>query len=300
MNFDQSSPNGIHLFRTTSDIVCGYALRMLAHQTPIPAHEIYKKKYKGLGLCLDVLVSALTGNYVCFGVFKLYSDPVLDNALEAALQLVLSVPLDDIMSYPKLSKSYFAFLEVVFRSHIGVALNLDTSTLMQLLNAIHEGLQSSDAPLSSSCATTIDHLSTYFFNNANSVNSTHSTTNTTTGGTATTATTALLLQKHVTAQPSLFPSLTATLFNLLLFGSASNHWAVMRPMLSLMLASEDSFQQYQENLMSTQPQENQRLLHEAFRKLTEDVARNLESQNRDRFTQKLTQFRIQTRAFLTL
>jgi len=141
VNFDQSSPNGILLFRNTSDIVCSYARNLLASPQQIPEHEIYKKKYKGLGLCLDVLVSALSGNYVCFGVFALYNDPVLDNALEVALQLVLSVPLDDILSYPKLSKSYFAFLEVVFRSHISVALNLDTPTLMQLLNGIHEGLQ---------------------------------------------------------------------------------------------------------------------------------------------------------------
>jgi len=108
------------------------------------------------------------------------------------------------------------------------------------------------------------------------------------------------LAAHIQAQPSLFPSLTATLFNLLLFGSAANHWAVMRPMLSLMLASSESFTQYKEQLMSTQLPENRKLLTGAFDKLLEDVAGNLESQNRDRFTQKLTAFRISARSFLTL
>lgn len=108
------------------------------------------------------------------------------------------------------------------------------------------------------------------------------------------------LEAHINSQPSLFPSLTATLFNLLLFGSAANHWAVMRPMLSLMLASEDSFTSYKEQLMSTQTPENKQLLSAAFAKLLEDVARSLESANRDRFTQKLTAFRINARSFLTL
>jgi exportin-7 len=284
VNFDQSSPNGILLFRTTSDIVCSYGRNLLTHATSIPEHEIYKKKYKGLGLALDVLVSALSGNYVCFGVFALYNDPVLDNALDVALKLVLSVPLDDILSYPKLSKSYFAFLEILFRSHIGVVLSLDTPTLMQILNGVHEGLQSSDAPLSSACATTIDHLSTFYFNN---INKTHKPE-------------VIAMQQHVATQPSLFPSLTSTLFNLLLFGSAANHWAVMRPMLSLMLASSESFTQYKDQLMASQTPENRPLLAGAFDKLLEDVSGNLESQNRDRFTQKLTAFRISARSFLTL
>lgn len=107
--------------------------------------------------------------------------------------------------------------------------------------------------------------------------------------------------QHLAAQPNLFTSLTATLFNLLLFGAPqNNHWAVMRPMLSLMLASESSFTAYKDHLMSTQDSTNQAKLNEAFNKLLADVSRSLESANRDRFTQKLTAFRVSTRSFLTL
>ena len=74
----------------------------------------------------------------------------------------------------------------------------------------------------------------------------------------------------------------------------------MRPMLSLMLASESSFTAYKDDLMSTQDAANQALLNEAFNKLLADVNRSLESSNRDRFTQKLTAFRVTTRGFLTL
>ena len=87
---------------------------------------------------------------------------------------------------------------------------------------------------------------------------------------------------------------------MLLFGAAQNHWAVMRPMLSLMLASESSFISYKENLLSSQGPENQALLNEAFNKLLSDVKPDLESSNRDRFTQKLTAFRVSARSFLTL
>ncbi len=109
-----------------------------------------------------------------------------------------------------------------------------------------------------------------------------------------------LLLQHLAAQPNLFSSLTATLFNLLLYGPPQNHWAVMRPMLSLMLASESSFSQYKDHLLSTQSQDNQAKLNEALSKLLADVSRSLDNANRDRFTQKLTAFRVAVRGFLTL
>lgn len=284
VNFDQSSANGILLFRATSDVVCAYGRRLLATPPPTGGEmEMYKKRYKGIGIALNVLNSALGGNYVCFGVFSLYNDPALDNALDVSLQMVLSIPLDDVMAYPKLSKAYYAFIEIIFRSHKKTVMALETSVFMQLLNAIHEGLQASDATLSSLCANTIDHIATFYFaNNGKDKPEVHS------------------MNKHLAAQPNLFSSLTATLFNLLLFGAPQNHWAVMRPMLSLMLASENSFTSYKEHLLSTQTPENQALLNEAFAKLLSDVNRSLDSANRDRFTQKLTAFRVTARGFLTL
>ena len=109
-----------------------------------------------------------------------------------------------------------------------------------------------------------------------------------------------MVAQHLATRPDLFSTLTTTLFNMLLFGSAQNHWAVMRPMLSLMLASESSFISFKEHLLCTQGAENQALLNEAFNKLVSDVKPDLESSNRDRFTQKLTAFRVATRNFLTL
>ena len=71
-------------------------------------------------------------------------------------------------------------------------------------------------------------------------------------------------------------------------------------MLSLMLASETSFTAYKDHLLSTQTPENQTKLNEALNKLLADVQRSLDNANRDRFTQKLTAFRVTARGFLTI
>lgn len=48
-------------------------------------------------LYFDILSVSLSGRYANFGVFKLYGDKALDRVLEVFFQLVLAVPVDDIV-----------------------------------------------------------------------------------------------------------------------------------------------------------------------------------------------------------
>ena len=133
------------------------------------------------------------------------------------------------------------------------------------------------------CASTVDHLATYMFLNQNKEKPTIQ-----------------MLRAHVAFEPDIFHQLMSTLFNTLLFTGHANHWAITRPILSLLLASEASFTDYQANLISTQTPESQEKLKEEFAKLTTDIQRSVELTNRDKFTQKLTMFRLNVRHFLTL
>jgi exportin-7 len=112
--------------------------------------------------------------------------------------------------------------------------------------------------------------------------------------------TVVMIRQHMQSEPDIFNQLMSTLFNALLFGNQANHWAITRPILSLLLASENCFTHYQNQLISSQPLENQEKLREEFSKLTADIQRSVETANRDRFTQKLTMFRLNVRQFLTL
>ncbi|CAM9433954.1 unnamed protein product [Ascophyllum nodosum] len=284
--FDQNSPNGILLFRECSKIAVAFGTRLL--QLPPPqSSNIYREKYKGIALCLGMLSTALAGTYVNFGVFTLYQDKALDSALETALQLALSVPLVDVNAFPKLCKAYFIFFEILFRNHIGAVVALDTPVFMRVMHSLHDGLQALDAPLASQCAATIDHLATFHFKNANKDSPAM-----------------LALKAHLALEPALLSGLMETLFNILLFESMSNNtanqWAVTRPILSLLLADEQAFNTYKNKLIESQSVANRPQLQEAFAKLLADVHRNLESTNRDKFTQRLTSFRISVRQFLTM
>ena len=94
-------------------------------------------------------------------------------------------------------------------------------------------------------------------------------------------------------------ALIATLFGQLLYGPPSSHWAVTRPVLPLVLADRAAFDAYREQLLASQPPEQRQRLAECFAKLLGDVQPHLEPNNRDRFTQRLSAFRIEARSFIT-
>ncbi|CAM9146814.1 unnamed protein product, partial [Choristocarpus tenellus] len=246
--FDQSSPNGILLFRECSKIAVAFGTRVM--QLPVTTSDLYKEKYKGIAICLGMLSTALAGTYVNFGVFTLYNDKALEHALETALQLALSVPLADVMAFPKLCKAYFSFFEILFRNHMGIIAALDTPVFMRVMQALHEGLQGLDAPLASQCAAAIDHLATYHFKHSGKD-----------------VPPMRALKAHLAANPTLLSGLMSTLFNILLFDSMSNNtanqWA--------------AFSAYKEHLTASQAPQNQPRLQEAFSKLLSDVQPNLES-----------------------
>ena len=54
-------------------------------------------KLKGISICYSALRSALCGNYVSFGVFKLYGDNHFDNVLQAFVKMLLSVSHSDLL-----------------------------------------------------------------------------------------------------------------------------------------------------------------------------------------------------------
>jgi exportin-7 len=65
--------------------------------------DLYENKYKGIGLSLAMLSRALNGSYVNFGVFELYNDPALSDALEYAMKMALSIPPEEVICCPLLN-----------------------------------------------------------------------------------------------------------------------------------------------------------------------------------------------------
>lgn len=82
--------------------------------------------------------------------------------------MALSIPLADIIAFPKVSKAYFSLLEVLCHNHTGVIANCDSATFTFLVSSLDAGLKALDVSISSMCATAVDNLAGFYFKAVNS------------------------------------------------------------------------------------------------------------------------------------
>ncbi|XP_057585231.1 ran-binding protein 17 isoform X4 [Hippopotamus amphibius kiboko] len=283
LNFDVSSPNGILLFREASKMICTYGNQILSLGS-LSKDQIYPMKLKGISICYSALKSALCGNYVSFGVFKLYGDNHFDNVLQAFVKMLLSVSHSDLLQYRKLSQSYYPLLECLTQDHMSFITNLEPPVLLYVLTSVSEGLTTLDTVVSSSCCTSLDSIVTYLFKHIAKEGK-------------------KLLRCREAAQsgqrllhfmqqnPEVLQQMMSVLMNTIVFEDCRNQWSVSRPLLGLILLDEKYFSELRASLINSQPLPKQEVLAQCFRNLMEGVEQNLSVKNRDRFTQNLSVFR---------
>ncbi|CAK0751589.1 hypothetical protein CVIRNUC_002079 [Coccomyxa viridis] len=281
LTFDSSSPNGILLFREVSKVLVTYGSHVVAAGA---SSDPYGQRYKGIWICLELLKRALAGNYVNFGVFELYGDPALKDALDITMKMALSVPLADIMAYRKVGKAFFGLLDVLCSNHTLVVAGCDTPTFAFLVSALDSGLKSLDVVISSQCATAVDNLAGFYFKAVQA------------NGSETPPPAAQKVAEHLQQRPELLPTLLTTLFEIVLFEDCPNQWSLSRPMLSLILINEQIYTALRDRIVAAHPRDRQAHLSVCLDKLMADVQRNLESKNRDKFTQNLTNARHEFRS----
>ncbi|XP_042320748.1 ran-binding protein 17 isoform X3 [Sceloporus undulatus] len=283
LNFDVSSPNGILLFREASKMICTYGNQILSLGT-LSKDQVYPMKLKGISICYSALKSSLCGNYVSFGVFKLYGDNHFDNVLQAFVKMLLSVSHSDLLQYRKLSQSYYPLLECLTQDHMSFITGLEPRVLMYIFTSISEGLTALDTIVSSSCCASLDYIVTYLFKHI-----------------AREGKKPLRCREisqdgqrllHFMQQNSeVLQQMMSILMNTIIFEDCRNQWSVSRPLLGLILLNEKYFSELRAGLINSQPPDKQEVLHQCFRSLMEGVEQNLLVKNRDRFTQNMSVFR---------
>jgi exportin-7 len=271
--FGSNSVNGILLFKETSDLLCAYGTRIAGvaiRKNP------YDEKYKGIHIAMTALSRSLSGNYCNFGVFKLYNDNSLIKVLDVVIRLALTIPLEDVIAYTKLCKSYFGLLEILFSNHTEMIVSVETPIFLKLLASLEEGIKLEDLGLSSQICAALDHLCTYYYTQVKK-----------------NTPQAQLLQKHLKQNQDVFPRILAQFFNMIMFQECGNQWSLSRTMLSLIVINPVFFEQLKQQIATSigGGEERQQKIREAFDKLMQGVEMDLESKNRDKFTGNLITFR---------
>jgi exportin-7 len=93
---------------------------------------------------------------------------------------------------------------------------------------LETGLKSLDVNISYQCASAVDDLAVFYFNNLTMEGSPR-------------AVAALNMAQHIADCPNLFPKILRSLFEIVLFEECSNQWNLSRSILSLILMNDQIF-----------------------------------------------------------
>lgn len=281
--FGSSSPDGILLFRETSKVLVSYGRHTLTNWERIggaavveknSSMDAYRLLYKGIWVCLLMFSRALSGNYVNFGVFQLYGDPALKDAMDICFRMMMAIPVEQVIAYPKVAKAYYSLIDVLATNHTKEIVRLEHPKFRRIMESVREGLQSFEVWMSSQCATSIDYLSAFRFKQGLK------------GGES-----ASQMEAHVKQSPDLFSSCLQIIFNMIVSVDCTNQWSLSRPLLSLILTNPDTFSAIERKTVESLPPERRMAVTVAFQKLMADIRPSLEAKNRDVFTSHVTTFR---------
>ncbi|XP_033633482.1 exportin-7-like isoform X2 [Asterias rubens] len=278
LQFDVSSPNGILLFRETSKMLVAYGSRILT-LGDIPKDQVYAMKLKGVSICFGMLKAVLSGSYVNFGVFQLYGDSSLEEVLQMFVKLLLSIPLSDLLDYPKLSLNYYSLLECLAQDHMGFLSSLEPRVFLHILSSISEGLTALDTMVCTGCCATLDSIVTYLFKRISKSTSKKAKKENDN------------FPRIMEVPPAILQQMLSSVLNIIMFEDCRNQWSMSRPLLGLVLLNEDYFTELRESIINSQPVEKQEDMRMCFKNLMDGIEANLRTKNRDRFTQNLSVFR---------
>ncbi|XP_055337456.1 exportin-7-like isoform X2 [Paramacrobiotus metropolitanus] len=281
IQFDISSPNGILLFKEISKMFTVYGTRMLTI-SDIPKQDLYPRKLKGVAVALTMFKYALMGNYCNFGVFLLYGDRTLDEALQVLIKLITSVSHSDLLEYPKLGQAYYSLLDVVSLNHIDFLINVDPPVFLYILTSISEGINSLETVVNSASCSSLDNIITALYRE---IQRRHKHPEL-----AATENRSSVLRIYE-VQPQLFQQLMTTILRIAMFEEGRNHWSLSRPLLGLVLLCDQHFQELQPRIIQSFPEDKRGQVANCFTILMDGVERNLSNKTRDRFTQNLSLFR---------
>lgn len=226
LNLDISSASGILLFRDASQILCTYGQRILnIHVTD--ENQKYPIKYKGVSICFNILARCLGGKYINFGVFWLYQDKAISEAFTIVLQMMLNIPLEDMMNFPKLTKQFFLMLDEFSLEQMMID-PITPEAFLYIMEICEQGIECNDSTIRAHACSTINHLCTFVIQK--------------------TELQELQQQKKRKSSPFLgyfqqfpqiLPKLLTTLFGMILFDDNNDQWHLSRPLYTLVLLERD-------------------------------------------------------------
>ncbi|KAL7312113.1 hypothetical protein PS15m_007914 [Mucor circinelloides] len=296
LTLDVSSASGILLFRDASQVLCAYGQQIL-NQRVTDESQKYPLKYKGVSACFNILARCLGGKYINFGVFWLYGDKAISDAFSMMFQLMLDIPLEDMMNFPKLTRTFFMMLDEFSVEQMMIDPNMPPEAFLYTLEACEQGVQSSDAWIRTHACATLNNICTFVIQenekadlrrlSSGSIVSPSDSSKKDKDYKKNKSLRGAWFLSYLNQYPQVLPKLLSTLFGLILFDDNNDQWQLSRPLYTLVLLERDFASKYTNQVILQQLPERREFVTKALSNLMEGSGWTLSSKDREKFSQQV-------------
>ncbi|KAG1215725.1 armadillo-type protein [Rhizopus microsporus] len=280
LNLDISSPNGVLLFRDASQLICSYGQQAIT-QHVTDDRKKYAAKYKGITICFNILARCLGGKYINFGVFWLYQDKAISDAFSMMFQMILNIPLNDMMNFPKLTRAFFLMVDEFSNEQMMIDPNLPAEAFLYILEACEIGIESSDPYIRTHACTTLNNILTFVVQERERAQPkekemkkrrpSHT-----------------LVLNYFNQFPQVLPRMLTSVFGMILFDDNNDQWQLSRPLYTLVLLERDFASKYTNQVIMQQLPERREYVTKLLSNLMEGSGWTLGTKDREKFSQQIS------------
>ncbi|KAJ6241569.1 exportin 7 [Anaeramoeba flamelloides] len=301
IKFPSYSPNGVYLFQIITSTLYEFCLQLtnnLNNQSNLNQNNNLKKSNSKLNftdnqilncfrLIIETLCSALSAGYVNLGVFELYKDDTLKNLIDLILNFSLSFSIPKMLPYPKLYVAYYSLIKTLSETLIKYVLILENQLFVDLFQSLIFGLELNKKSVWGYCFTSLNSiLEFYFLYHNNKYIKDEETKNL-----------VLNLDLYFEKNLDLLPFLLKSLLNKIIFEIKYDKSNIVEPTLPLLFICQNEYILYTDEIVSRVHENQQSVVSDAFKKIVENIEKNLEFQNRNQFENQVNDFRKIIRKF---
>eukprot|EP01119_Soliformovum_irregulare_P014861 TRINITY_DN4101_c0_g1_i1.p1 TRINITY_DN4101_c0_g1~~TRINITY_DN4101_c0_g1_i1.p1 ORF type:complete len:192 (+),score=55.26 TRINITY_DN4101_c0_g1_i1:90-665(+) len=190
------------------------------------------------------------------------------------------------MEYPKVTKAYYALIETVTTRQINVIMKMEAPIFRHMLLTLTEGFNHVVVDFVTRCCTAVDRIVV------------SSLTPPTKRDRDRNPVAFQILTRNIGENSEILSNMLFIMINKVLYENCHNHWALSRPMFSLIVLNPQSYELIKNQIIGKQPADHQAQLAEDFASLMRDVGSTIDTNNREKFSQNLVPFIDKVRKYI--
>ncbi|KAJ3431678.1 exportin [Anaeramoeba flamelloides] len=293
--FESWSPNGVYLVKVLIKIVDAFSSKLAQTITNNVNNNFLNQLkdnntiFKFLKLLLQILVRTMSGNYAPIGAFQVYSDNTLHNAIDSIITVVISLPQSTILNRLNLYETFISLIEILSKELIEYLIERNSKQFVLLIQLITQGFAiTQNQFICDRCCMTIDSIVEFYFKMSNNKYLRNEKKIRLTQ----------ILNSHFENNPNLLKDIFNSVFNIVLFESKSENWAISKLFLSLILIEKEQFLQIKQSQINKLDNEEDKIkLEQIFDELVDGIENNLDRVNKSKFRNNLEKFVYDTKKF---